>query len=102
MEYLKLLPGDLVILGRHKLINGKTYTDYWSDSMNKYVGTKATIVRHVMLCSYAAIPCYNVKEDITDCNWRISDMTILPNKRIGNNPYFWAKRLNQKLPEGMY
>jgi hypothetical protein len=103
MEYVKLIPGDQVILGRHSIIDGKgMYSDFWGGSMDPFVGTRATIKSFARLCPDVQIPCYYIDYGPAFCAWRISDMTIIPNKRIMNNPYFWAKRLGHKLPQGIY
>jgi len=99
MEYPKLLPGDCVIPGKHRSINGDTY---WSYIMDQFVG-KETQVKELN-CEWTSPPYYSPTYLLNNTlgSWRICDIEILLNKRNINHPYIWAKRLNKPLPEGMY
>lgn len=100
MEYPKLRPGDKVILGKHRSINGQTY---WSSIMDTFVGKEAIINSLYSINTSVPYfsPTYTMAGDIPGA-WRICDMTICLNKRNINNPYIWTKRRGCPLPEGMY
>jgi hypothetical protein len=97
MEYLKLQPGDKVILGRHSYTpNGNAN---WSPEMDQYVGTETYIAFFSELDTpwNDVIPLYKVVADNKDWHWRICDMIIIPNLRNINHPYLTAKRQNNLL-----
>jgi len=106
MEYLKLLPGDRVILRRHRTLKGSDgdSSDDWSSYMDEFVNKETTITRFALYETgpRTNIPLYKVDIDNQYWYWRISDITILPNLRNINHPYFTAKRMNQTLPKGMF
>jgi|ERR1019366_3192984 hypothetical protein len=101
MEYLKLLPGDKVIIGKHPVKNS-----HWlPDRMDMYIGHTTAIKERSHAGGDFPAPSYYIAlkldPDHGHYYYRMGDLTILPNMRNINNPYFWAKKLN-KLPEGMY
>jgi|ERR1019366_6906860 hypothetical protein len=105
MEYLELITGDKVIVkGRHDKVNYHWMGGDYKGSMGKSVGKEFLVVSKSLSVARGSdgiegVPCY-ILSDGFGCYFAISDLTILPNKRNINNPYFWARRLN-KLPANM-
>lgn len=68
-DYGSATPGTIVILGRHRPVNGDTY---WATDMDNYVGHRARILRQSGVDSQGC-PCVNVDADGGTYFWRIRD-----------------------------